>query len=414
MKKYSIPIVLFCALSMMLTSCIWQPPERNSILAGRKMEEDGQYLRAQAYYRKMENPSVRDVSLHNLQHLYGDIIAAMQARQEHPNSPEAYYELGRAYYEKMLLIPDADPEIAPNISNFDTSDYFARQRQQLQANAQPALETATQLRAQYPDALALKAKVYEESDSPEKAIPIYQEIIASQQATAEVYYRLAALFHNRGDVEQALEYAREGTTQFSDDPDAYFVLGKLYAIEDMREEAVEAFQHSLCLDPFDPETYYRLAQVYLTDSNPVDAERVLRLGVVKNPEANKINLLFSSLEEVLDEKQMDEFMEIYESAVSDIVNIMATYALTGKDVEPDPLIEIRYFQLLIRYLERQRPYTLPCSGEEEHPYFDHQIRIFQEKIAHNEKILADFQKESETVSEESETVPEEPETAPGE
>lgn len=395
MKVYRILFVLLCAFSLTVTSCIMQPPRQDSILEGRKLEEEGQYLEAQSYYQGMRNQEIRDVSLHNLQHLYGDILAAMQARQDAPNSPEAYYALGRAYYEKMLSIPDEALEISPNI-NFGTAEYFREQRKRLQAQAQPALEAATQLQTHYPDALALKAKVYEAGDAPEQAIPVYQQIISSQSGTAEIYYRLAALLYNRGDVDEAVEYAREATVQFPDDANAYFVLGKLYAVEDMRQESVEAFQHSLCLNAYHPDAYYRLAQVYLTDSNPVDAERVLRLGVLKNPDANKINLLFSSLEDILDEKQINEFMAIYNAVISDIANIMSTDTVTGADVEPDPLVEIRYFQLLIRYLERQRPYTLPCSGEEVHPYFDYQIRIFQEKIARNEKILADLQKAAES------------------
>jgi len=415
MKTYTPALVLLCTFSLQLSSCIWQPPERNSIMAGRKLEKENKYLQAQAYYENMRSVAARDVSLHNLNHLYGDIIAAMQAQQDAPNSPEAYYELGRAYYDKMLSIPDVAAEISPNM-NFETAAYFAEQRKQFQQQAQPALEAATQLqpqqsdviilKADVPNALTLKARVYEAGNTPELAIPIYQEVIAAKEADAESYYRLAALLFNQGNIEQALGYAREAVNLFPDDANAHFVLGKLYAIEDMRTQAIEAFQECVCAAPYYADAYYRLAQVYLTDGNTIDAERVLRLGVLNNPEANRITLAFRSLEAIVNQKQMNEFMAMYDSAISDITSIFTSSAATAQDAAPHPMVENRYFRLLIQYLERQRPYTPPCSEEDSHPYYDRQIRVLQEKIRKNEHLLAEYE-EAEATEDHEETPSEE-------
>lgn len=379
--------ILCLAVPLAVSSCIWEPPETDSLLLGRALEAEGQYLEAQTYYEQMTNLAVSNVALHNLHHLYGDILAAMQARQAAPNDPEAYYELGRAYYEKMLTIPDA-VGIAPNI-NYGIADEFARQRQQLQTQAQPALEAATELQARYPDALALKARVYEASDAPERAIPVYQQIIASDAASPESYYRLAALVFNQGDAAQALQYAREGVARFPDDAAAYFTLGKLYALHEMRSEAIEAFQNSLCRNPANPETYHRLSQLYMADGNVIDAERVLRLGVLHNPEAGTILRQFKTLETIMDEKQKNEFMALYDSAVADVAEILSNP--TAQNDEPNPYIEIRYLRLLIRYLERQRPYNPPCSGQDDHPFFAYQIAVFQNNIREKQHLIAELE-----------------------
>jgi tetratricopeptide (TPR) repeat protein len=382
--------VMTAALALAQASCIWTPPEPDSFLHGRELEKAGRYLEARDYYENMRNPAARDAALHNLRHLYGDILTAMQTSQDDPQSADAYYALARAYYDKMLSIPVESAELMLNL-NFATVEYAAAHRQQFQQWAQPAIETAVHLQPAQPDALVLQAKVYEAGNQPERAMAVYRDMIAAQQANAETYYRLAALTFNHGDRAQALDYAREATVRFPDDADSYLMLGRVCAMEEMRAEAIAAFEQGLCLNPFQADGYYRLAHVYLADGNLVDAERVVRLGALQTPEADNVILLLASLEAIMNEKQMTEFMAIYDTVIYDVAAILSSPTATTRDAAPSPALEIQYLRLMIRYLERQRPYTFLCSEEEPHPYFDYQIRLYQSKILEKEALLAEME-----------------------
>jgi tetratricopeptide (TPR) repeat protein len=339
----------------------------------------------------MSDPGLRDVCEHNLRHLYGDILDAIKAQKESPNSAEAFYNLGKAYYEKALSIPD-EYEVVPN-QGFNTKTYFAEQQKQFHSQADTTLESATQLQPNYQEALLLKGNLYEETEQPEKAISVYQQIVDLEPESPEAFYRLGMLLHNQGQTEEGLELAKQAVDMEPENPDAHFTLGILYAREENDTQAATEFHQTLCSNPQYVDAYYRLAQLYLRQSNLVDAERVLLLGLKHNSEALRLSILYRSLKSILDDKAFDEFVSIYKQIFGQVIDDLAVGALADKEFEPSPDLEIRYFQLSISILERRRPYILPCADIEEHPFFNRQITMLQGKI---EELEQSIQSEEET------------------
>jgi len=376
---------------------------------GRALEEQGKYIGALENYQKMPSQEFRDVCAHNLRQLYGNILDALRAQQDNPDSAEAYYHLGKAYYEKARSLPE-DQAVVPN-AGFDTNAYFAEQRKQFQTQAQialesatqrkqfqvqaqTALESATQLQANYQDMLLLEGNLYRDQGDPEKAILAYQQLVDLQPESPEVYDQLGMLLYDRGQTQEGLEFAKQAVTKAPDNPDAHFTLGRLYAREGNDELAIAEFQQTLCQNPHDPEAYYKLSQVYLSQANLMDAERVLRLGVLNNAASQKLALFYKALKSTLDSKELDEFIAIYKASGGQAVDRVMLDALKDKDLKASPELEIRYLRFVINIIERQRPYVLPCAGIEEYPYFKRQITWLQEKITKLEQSIQTQEKSS--------------------
>lgn len=391
MKTYRIQIILLCCLvGFGVISCAKYQAEKRTLRQGRALEEQGDYPAALENYERMEDLEFGRISVHNLRHLYGDILDAMMELQESPNSPEAHFSLGNAYYEKAQSVPEW-PEISPN-AGFDAASYFSWQREQFNTQALTALESATQLRPNYEDAVFVQGKVYEDTEKPEKAIEMYQQLLARKTEQPEilsldrkveqpeVLSRLGTLLYKQGQFEEGLELAKQAVTLSPDDPETHFALGRLYAEDGEDDLAIAEFQQTLCLDPHYTEAYYKIAQVYLWEGNVVDAERVLLLGRVNNPESVRLSTFYSSLKTTLDAKETEELISLNEQLYGEAADSLFVGASEGEGFEPSPVLEIRYLRFQQDFINRRRPYTLTCAEEEEHPYFDRQIARLQEEI----------------------------------
>ncbi len=404
MKTSRICIFLCCLVGLGVISCAKYQAGKGSLQEGRALEEQGNYVGALNNYEDMEDQNFGRISIHNLRYLYGDILDAMMELQENPNSPESHFVLGNAYYEKAQSVP-VWPEIAPN-SMFDSASYFSRQREQFNTQATAALQSATQLRPNYEDALFVQGKVYEDTEEPEKAIEIYQhllgrkteqpEVLSLEQKAEEpeVFSRLSILLYKQGQTEKGLELAKQAVTLSPDDPEFHFSLGQLYAEEGEDEQAITEFQETLCRDSSYVEGYYKIAQVYLGQGNFVDAERILLLGRVKNLESLRLSKFYTSLKTIMDDKELEEFTSIYRDLVGEVADRLLLEALEGRDFEASPALEIRYQRFKQRAVNRRRPYLLPCSGEKENPFYDRQIAKMQKTIDELAQSLESSEEES--------------------
>jgi tetratricopeptide (TPR) repeat protein len=378
MRKTLLQIGLLCIFGCGLISCIYQSQEAR-LQDGRTLEEQGNYIGAMKHYQRMPNPGFREVCSNNLRLLYGDILAAMIAQRDNPNSAETHYALGKAYYEKARSIP-AYQEIVPN-QGFDSSTYFAGQQARFYAQSQTALESATQLRGNYQDALLLKGNVYEAAEKPEKAVPVYQQLVDLKTESPEAYYQLGKLLYDRGQIEDGLQLAQQAIDMDPDNLDAHFVLGILYAREEADDQAIAEFHQVLCHDLRHQEAYYKIAQLYLRQNNLIDAERVLRLGLTNNPESIHLAAFYASLKAVLDEKERAEAQRVSQQLASATEEFQSVPDVTGQTSEKiSPVLQLNQLRLNLNILKRQRPYVLLCAGTEEHPYFNKQITLIQEKI----------------------------------
>lgn len=387
MKRYLLFMLGLCVLGGSLISC-GKPVQEATLMQGRALEEQGDYIGAFDYYQRVKNPSFRQICTSNLRYLYGDILDAMLAQKNAPETPDIQYLLGKAYYEKAASLPQG-LEISPN-PDFDSHTYFSKRREYFQNQAMTALTTATAMKSDYPEALLLQAALYEESDAPEQAIPIYQRLLTLQPESPRVSSHLGQLLYRQGQTTEGIELAEQAVQYAPDNAEAHVILAGLYAEEGQEIPAIQHFQHAICADPHDYEIYYRLSQIFLYNGNLIDAERVLRLGFINNPGALSLGLFYAALNSLLDGKAEDEAKQIIQQMEGE-----AAQDQTGKIQMSgeDPELQIRYLRLRMKLIQRQRPYWLPCSNEEENPYFDSQLQMTERQITALEQMLTEAKSE---------------------
>lgn len=396
MKLLSVVISIVCLLGLL--SCA-RPKDLN-LKEGRKLEQQGEYLEAQKNYDKMPFPEARDTYQHNLNHLYGDIMQAMIAQQENPTSAEVYYELGKAYYNKAQSFPKGQA-IQPN-QGLDLEAYFAEQRSHFQTRAEGSLKTAVeyskgyaalpsgqmQVQAQpsaesqatYEQTLLLEGKLYEEMGRPEDAMRRYQELLDANTTSPIPFYRLGILLYDRGQTAEGLQLAEEAVTRAPDDPNAQYILGILYAREARDAEAIIAFQMVMCINRGYPEPYDKVAQIYLNQNNLIDAERVLRAGLINNPTSRKIAGFLQAVQSILDAQQEEDSRVIDEQLAAENKAAAASVTESGKTAALSPELQIRRLELQLRIIQRQWPYGLPCIQPEDEIFFVKQTELLQQKI----------------------------------
>ncbi|MBD3307514.1 tetratricopeptide repeat protein [candidate division KSB3 bacterium] len=374
MKHYGVHVAIMVIIGGSLLSCA-REEKLGPLLQGRALEEQGEYLEAWEHYGEMDNPGFRQICRDNLRYLYGDILDAMAALQETPESADRYFDLGYAYYEKSLDVP-ADEDVTSNMG-FDAMTYFAQQHDRFQSDAMTALQSATRLQPDHTDTLFLKALLYEEQDQTDNAILVYQALLELEVDSPMVMYRLGLLLYDQGQPERGLELAHKAVEQYPGQSGTHFALGVLYGKEGNQARALEAFHHALCADPGAIEAYYRIAQFFLQDNNFIDAARVLRLGVQTNPDALQLRLFYNGVRAILDAKEEQEARAIFQQIEGEILRDAAG----AVDItEQTPRLQRRYLRLRLRLIQRQQPYHLPCAPEEPHPYFTVQIKRTQAKI----------------------------------
>ena len=407
MKKYLLHYMMIGFILIGLAACAKQK-KTGPLLQGRTLEKEGEYLAALQHYEGMKNESFRQENIQNLYYLYGDILEALRAMNNDGASAEQYYQLGNAYYEKVQSIPETTATTPT--AQLDLSNYFAQQREHFQGKALTALNTASDMQPSHQEALWLEGQLHEERGETDLAILAYQKMLESdsgsvgilsqqeenmagpdfatpaiEQQNAKALARLGRLVYERGEHEQGIEFVKQAIFVDPQNAEAYFSLAEFYAQQGDSAHAIIQYEAALCADPAYIEAYYRIARMYLLRSEPIEAERVLKLGRLNNPEALHLGLFHSALKETLDRREQENASQIIERLEGDSTSgDMETLDVSLQSYQ----VQLLYYNLRLQLLQRQRPYWLACGSIEEHPYFITQIDRTQAKINSIEAILA--------------------------
>ena len=411
MKKYLFHSIMIGLIFIGLTACAKQK-KNGPLLQGRALEKEGEYLAALDHYKKMKNDDFRQDNIQNLYYLYGDILEAMQAINSGDPSAEQYYQLGEAYHEKAQSVPDM-AAIEPN-RELDLDNYFKQQREQFQGKALTALNIATDMQPSHLEALWIEGQLHEERGETDLAILAYQKMLQSdsrsvgilskseadlanvaseesgiRQRQSKAMARLGRLIYEQGEHENGMALVKQAIFLEPQNTEAYFSLGELYARQGDSPHAIMQYEAALCTDPAYLEAYYRIARIYLLRSEAIEAERVLKLGRLNNPDASHLGLFHSALKETLDRQEQDKAQQIIQQLEGDLgSDDLGKLDVSGQSYR----VQLLYYNLRLQLLQRQRPYWLACGSIEEHPYFITQINRTQAKINSIEKILKSAEK----------------------
>jgi len=93
--------------------------------------------------------------------------------------------------------------------------------------------------------LARALEYFREKEYP--TARMFLEMVLKEDPTADVYYLLALLEQNMGEIEQAISWLNHALEITPDSADLYNALGKLLIKKGKQQEAVNAFKQALAI-----------------------------------------------------------------------------------------------------------------------------------------------------------------------
>lgn len=149
--------------------------------------------------------------------------------------------------------------------------------------AETELRAAITLRPDIVEPYVLLARVYMDTQRPDKAIPLYARLRQIAPKTEHITCGLAEAYARAGNDKQATEIARQATTIEPNCSNAHAILGMALGIQLETKLALIELNKAHSLDPSNVKITMSLAQAYL-DSNDADsAERLAREVIAKDP-----------------------------------------------------------------------------------------------------------------------------------
>jgi tetratricopeptide (TPR) repeat protein len=192
------------------------------------------------------------------------------------------------------------------------------------------------------------------------------------------------LLHEQGQFETGRKLVEQVVADAPDNAEAHFTLGNIHAEQGSETLAIEEFHQTLCLDPHHIEAYYSIVRFFLAQNNLIDSERVMKLGVSHNPDSLAMGLFYNSLKSVLDKQEQESVLKI----IQQLEEGFNPDNVQQIDISQQNMAtQLRYFDLRLKLLQRQRPYLLSCSEIEENPFFERQIGQTQAKIEAIKQLL---------------------------
>jgi len=179
---------------------------------------------------------------------------AEQAVKLLPGSSEALINLGNAYYQQGLF-EEAEAEfrnadqIAPGVFASDLGVAKAIAAQQKYTEAVALLESAVAREPYDVEALDNLGVCYINLGRREEAVAIFDRIIEGQADYVYAYTRVARLFSEQGDYEEAIEYLKRGRQNIANPLEVLGDLAQVYRDYGMTQLAIRTCDDALELDP---------------------------------------------------------------------------------------------------------------------------------------------------------------------
>lgn len=148
-------------------------------------------------------------------------------------------------------------------------------------------ERAQRLEPDNGELLILLGDIYVVSGGWERGLGFYEQavqLVSDHVYNTDVYFKIAALYAEQGDLTKAEEVIRKGMEVGSPSPFAYYYLGMLAQEKGTIEEGLELFREALSLDPYFEQAHLGIAATYERQGNAQAAMNVYRHVVTRiNP-----------------------------------------------------------------------------------------------------------------------------------
>jgi tetratricopeptide (TPR) repeat protein len=186
---------------------------------------------------------------------YEEVVAHPDAIQTEPRLAPAYFFLANSY--DQMYKPAKQGE-AQNDAYIQKAVEYYRQAADKNTEKQWKQSSLDYLAAAYgPDKL----------NDPEKAAPIYQEMIKLDPSDPKNYGALAKLYEDAGRYDEAEKTLLDAQQAKPNDVAVYTMLANYYNRQGDFPKTIDALQKAADLNPKDPEGYHRIAVFYWDKAN---------------------------------------------------------------------------------------------------------------------------------------------------
>ncbi|MEK7728591.1 MAG: tetratricopeptide repeat protein [candidate division KSB1 bacterium] len=177
------------------------------------------------------------------------------------------YDLAEAAYQKVLAL---DPFYKGAWLNLGSVALRA-------GESRKALQCYQKEMANYPGAAALHqmGRVYAKLGKPDSARFVYEQALKSDSAFTTAYLRLAELYKEEGELDQALKYARRGLQLEPDNLNYQYFIGALLVSRGDLPEAVAQLENVVRKRPWHYWANYNLGQAFVRMNRPAEGKSYL-------------------------------------------------------------------------------------------------------------------------------------------
>lgn len=232
----------------------------------------GDFERAEADLRKIleENPNNNAALL--------VLSKALAAQNKHE---QALQLLDNAIREEADVVP-VDVERARLIKKTKGAEEAIRTLEAVISRDPSALEPYVML-----------AEIFDEAGRGQDALSLAQRALSLKTAyepeiswedTSRLHSLLGRLYHQNGQLEQAVQHLSEAIRLAPKMVEAYLELGKVHCERRQHHLALEVYRKAISTAPYDPQAYYQAGLVYKESKDYQEAERMLRLAAKLAPD----------------------------------------------------------------------------------------------------------------------------------
>jgi Flp pilus assembly protein TadD/peroxiredoxin len=272
------------------------------------VQEDFQHIpqtAAERLAKALPFPGVTDSTEFQRNHLsYGSIFFQREyfgqaetsfrlAARDDPSSAEAMYGLGSVYlkqnqrseargaFQSATKLRANYPETLPNAWN--NLGLIATQ----EGNTQEAIryfQEAVRVSPQHVIALDNLGNAYRQLKQWDDARSAFEQALAVSVRDAEGNYGLGMVYAQNNDTDRAYEFLQKALQARPGYPEALNNLGVLYLRTGRRDQAVASFEESIRVAPGFDQAYLNLARVHALEGNRGKAREVLRELLKQHPD----------------------------------------------------------------------------------------------------------------------------------
>ncbi len=276
-------VLLLSLLLLALAGCghpqaLYDDPPRSELEEGRIAEQQRDYVGADAHYGRIDDLTVRYMTLNHLHSAWDNVNAniayAQRIVKEQPDFADGHLRLAEHYYQRGVLGARYSRE---SLGSYPR-DFLRGEQEYYYNSALDHAERAMRLQPNMPEAYLVTGEVYLAVEMYNKALVELKRAITYNPDFARGYYAIGRIYVDQKKYELSERYFIKAIKLDSTLYDAYYLLGDVFLELGLYEYAARTFLEILRHNPQDGPAFDRLvascrelAQYYVDEKRYAEA-----------------------------------------------------------------------------------------------------------------------------------------------